>query len=411
MRFILNEGENHGIDGNHRSWPVVGIFVFFCHKKHPLDCVKNILYNRQVGLSKVIASNERIDYNHFLMSKEYRKILIIKPSALGDIALALPVLAAMRRNFSDAKISWLIRPEFAGLLEGHEYIEELIPFDRKFLGKSWYNPKAFAALIRLILKLRREKFDAVADLQGLFRTGFLSWVSGCRNRYGMIEAREFAGIFYNRKVDRDEGLRHLVDRYMKIVGAMGAEDLAVDFVFAKDGQAEGRIEDLLTRRGVEKDNYAVLIPGSAHESKCWPAGRFAKLADRIADEYGMKIVAAGTRSEGQIIEAINNQSRADIINLAGETSLKELAALLRGARIVVGNDTGPSHIAACMPVNVVVVYGWSNPWRISPYGRDECVAAGGLASRGHKIKSDKDEHSVLSVSVEGVFEKVREQLG
>ncbi|MBC8482085.1 MAG: glycosyltransferase family 9 protein [Planctomycetes bacterium] len=129
-------------------------------------------------MSKVIASNERIDYNHFLMSKEYRKILIIKPSALGDIALALPVLAAMRRNFSDAKISWLIRPEFAGLLEGHEYIEELIPFDRKFLGKSWYNPKAFAALIRLILKLRREKFDAVADLQGLFRTGFLSWVSG-----------------------------------------------------------------------------------------------------------------------------------------------------------------------------------------------------------------------------------------
>ena len=102
-----------------------------------------------------------------------KTILIIKPSSLGDIVLALPALSALRKSFPDAKISWLVRPEFAALLKNHPYLTEIIPFDRKFLGKAWCNPRAFGALLSLVAKLRRSKFDLTIDLQGLFRTASL----------------------------------------------------------------------------------------------------------------------------------------------------------------------------------------------------------------------------------------------
>ncbi len=110
----------------------------------------------------------------------FKNILIMKPSSLGDIILVLPALTALRRNFPDAKISWLVRPEFAALLENHPHLDRIIPFDRKFLGKAWFHPCAFAALLALIRRLRTARFDVVFDFQGLFRTASLAWLSGCR---------------------------------------------------------------------------------------------------------------------------------------------------------------------------------------------------------------------------------------
>ena len=97
------------------------------------------------------------------MPQVFKNILIIKPSSLGDIVMALPALSALHKNFPDARISWLIRPEFASLLKDHPYLTETILFDRRFLGKAWYNPRAFASLMSLISKLRRSKFDAVIE--------------------------------------------------------------------------------------------------------------------------------------------------------------------------------------------------------------------------------------------------------
>lgn len=123
-----------------------------------------------------------------------KNILIIKPSSLGDIVLALPALSALRRNFPDAEISWLVRPEFALLIKNHPHLNRTIFFDRRLLGKAWYHPRALAGLVALIRKLRKAKFDAVIDLQGLFRTAVFGWLSGCKKRLGMTAAREFASL-------------------------------------------------------------------------------------------------------------------------------------------------------------------------------------------------------------------------
>ena len=104
----------------------------------------------------------------------YEKILLIKPSSLGDIVTALPALSALRRSFPQARISWLIRPAFAPLIEGHPHLDEIILFDRKLHAKAWYSPRAAGDLLSLLSKLRHSQFDAVLDLQGLLRTGLLA---------------------------------------------------------------------------------------------------------------------------------------------------------------------------------------------------------------------------------------------
>ncbi|HUS71782.1 MAG TPA: glycosyltransferase family 9 protein, partial [Sedimentisphaerales bacterium] len=231
------------------------------------------------------------------MHESLENILIIKPSSLGDIVLALPALTALRKSFPDAKISWLIRPEFAPLIENHPHLTDVIIFERKLLGKAWFHPYAFASLLSLIRRLRRDKFDAVIDLQGLLRTASLAWLSGCKKRFGIANAREFAHFFYTHKVAQDTDCVHLVDYYLKIIQAAGASDTQVQFVFPQDPAAADSISTLLTSHGIRADNYAVFIPGSAHSDKCWPTQRFAALADKISSRFHVSIVAAGTEYE------------------------------------------------------------------------------------------------------------------
>ena len=339
-----------------------------------------------------------------------KNILIIKPSSLGDIVLTLPALSALRRSFPDAKISWLIRPEFAPLLDNHPHLDNIIHFDRKFLGKAWYNPRAFVALLSLIHKLRLSKFDLVLDLQGLFRTASLAWLSGCKKRFGMTAAREFAHILYTHKLAQDRSCIHLVDYYLKIAQAAGAADLSVEFILNTDRTAADSVNRLLTERKVNPENYAVIVPGSAHSDKCWPVERFAALAEKISSKFGFSIVATGTKAEKSVIETLRRKTGVTIANLAGLTNLRELTALIKSARLVVSNDTGPGHIAAALGVPVVLIFGRSNPARVAPYGRSHCVAAVEPDGRGFNADSKDPKHDIKAITVDEVYQKVCEQL-
>jgi heptosyltransferase-1/heptosyltransferase-2 len=345
------------------------------------------------------------------MPEGFENILIIKPSSLGDIVLALPALTALRRSFPDSRISWLIRPEFAALLENHPHLDEIIPFDRRFLGKAWFHPGALAALVSLVRRLRNGRFDAVFDFQGLFRTASLAWLSGCKKRFGRACAREFAHIFYTDKVTQDMDCAHLVDYYLKILATAGAGERGVQFVLPRVPTAAESITRLLTAHGTASDNYAVLVPGSAHRDKCWPTSRFAELADRIAAQYDLSIVATGTEPEASVVETLRKKAHVAIANLAGETSVSELIALLRGAKLVVSNDTGPGHIAAASGVPLVLMFGRSNPLRVAPYGRKECVVATDPYGRGLDINSVDPRHDIRAITVEQVYQKVCEQIG
>ena len=344
------------------------------------------------------------------MPERLENILIIKPSSLGDIVLALPALTALRKSFPDAKISWLIRPEFAPLLENHPDVADLIIFDRKLLGKAWFHPRAFASLLELFRLLRQKKFDAVIDLQGLFRTSSLAWLTRCKKRFGIAKARELAHFFYTNKVAQDADCIHLVDYYLKIIQTITGSETQARFAFPQDPSAADKVSGLLTSHDIEPDNYAVFVPGSVHADKCWPTQRFAALADKISPQFNLSIVATGTESEKDIVESIKNLTNVPLTNLAGQTSLTELVALLKAAKLVVTNDTGPGHIAAALGVPLVMIFGRSNPVRVAPYKRPQCVAAVEPDSRGLLPDSHDTMYGINNITVARVYQKVCEQL-
>jgi len=344
------------------------------------------------------------------MAADFKNILITKPSSLGDIVMALPALTALRRKFPDAKISWLIRPEFAALLEDHPHLDEIVTFDRKLLGKAWYNPKAFISLVCLIRRLGRNKFDAIIDLQGLFRTACLAWLCGSKNRFGMADAREFAHIFYTHKVSAGPDSLHMVDYYLEVVKAAGVTGLSVHFELPPDQKAADSIENLLQQHNINSESYAVFIPCSSHLDKCWPVERFAKLAEKISSEFGLAIVATATESEKDDVDNIKNIAKVPVANFAGLTNLKELVELLRRAKLIVSNDTGPGHIAAALGKPCVFIYGCSNPARVGPYKMADCVAAIEPQSRGLDFKIDEPKFDIRNVTFEQVYQKVCEKI-
>jgi lipopolysaccharide heptosyltransferase I len=340
------------------------------------------------------------------MPDTLENILIIKPSSLGDIVLALPALTALRESFPNANISWLIRPEFAPLVQGHPHLNDTIHFDRKFLGKAWFHPRAFASLLDFITLLRRRKFDAVVDLQGLFRTASLAWLTRCKRRLGMANARELGYLFYTHKIPQDKNCVHLVDHYLKIVRAAGASEGRATFVLPSHSGAAESVKTLLNEQGLDSDNYVVLVPSSSHTDKCWPVEKFALLADKISSQFGLSIIATGTHAEKPVVDRLSRLADAPVANLAGRTTLPQLVALLKAAKLVVSNDTGPGHIAAALDMPLVIVFGRSNPARVAPYDRSDCAVAIEPDARGLRIKSKNPQHDVRHITVDDVFEKV-----
>ncbi len=344
------------------------------------------------------------------MPKSFKNILIIKPSSLGDIVLALPALTALHKSFPDAKISWLIRPEFAPLLENHPHLSDIVLFDRKFLGKAWFNPRALACLLSLIRRLRHSKFDAVIDLQGLFRTACLAWLSGCKKRFGMANARELASIFYTHKTEQNQDCIHVVDYYLKVIGDMGVSETKVQFVLPTEAAAADSANRLLISYHIKPDDYAVFVPGSAHKSKCWPAQNFTSLAEKMVSQFGLSVIVVGTGPEKTITERIVSGASVRVADFAGLTSLPELVALFKQARIVVSNDTGPGHIAAALGVPLVMIFGPSNPIRLLPYRRPETLAAVEPFGRGLKLQSSDPAHAIDAITVDEVYQKACEQM-
>jgi len=342
------------------------------------------------------------------MSEQIKKILIIKPSALGDIVLAMPAVCALTENFPNAEIHWFVRPEFAPLLENHKCVHKIVIFDRKKLGKWWCNLDAFKEFIGLIKILREEKYDVVFDLQGRFRSAIFAWFSGCKKRIGLAKTQEVTGIFYTQKVKQTKV--HLVDYFIEIIHSVSPVKEKVEFGLEAQAKAITKIQEILSENNVNKDSYIVLVPGATVDEKKWPAENFAALAEKISVKYQSGIVAVGVGSEKETIVKIQKVANVPVINLADKTNVPQLVALLAGAKAVVSNDTGPAHIAAALNVPMVLTFGFTNPNRVGPYGRPNTVAAVDGAVRGDEVESKNPEHNIKNVSVESVFELICEQL-
>ena len=273
------------------------------------------------------------------------KILIIKPSSLGDVVQALPTVARIRRKFPDAHIAWLINAELTSLLKNCPVINERVEFHRRNHSRfPW-----------LLWRLRRDRFDIVIDLQGLLRSGVMTWTTRAPRRIGMSDAREGARSFYNEIVSVPQ--THALDRYLLAASHLGCDT--------------GPVEFPLGIAPLARDRLIAVNPSARWPTKLWGDGRFAELIRRLP---ASRVVLTGAASDRLRIERLAQGCR----NLAGGTDLFELAELYARCCLVITNDSGPMHIAAAVGTPVVAIFGPTDPALTGPYGKQHVILRAGI---------------------------------
>lgn len=259
-------------------------------------------------------------------------------------------------------------------------------------------------------QLRTEHFDAVIDLQGLLRTAFFGIMTGSKERFGQAEAREFASLFYNHKIKHDTSCPHVVDFYLKMVQSVTGEPASGEFILPYDENAEDSVRRLLAGHHVIDNNYIVIIPGASNPQKCWPASNFAAVAQRVHSQFDSSLILAGSEDDKKFTQAVTSGAGIPFVDLAGRTRLAELVALLRNARLVISNDTGPGQIAGALGVPLVIIFGPTNPNRLCPYRRPETVVTADWNFAHGEIYNHEPQHNIANISVDTVYAKAVEQL-
>jgi heptosyltransferase I len=330
---------------------------------------------------------------HDLKHRDFRRILIIKPSSFGDVIHALPVLNGLRERYPGAHISWLVANSCAGLLEGHAALDEVIRFDRNRFGRIGRSMRVSLDFVRFIRDLRARKFDLVVDLQGLFRSGFLAAASGAGVRLGFASAREFGWLFYTHRVPTPDREMHAVDRNYVMGGVLGFDHVPIRFELPVQAAGRASAERLLAGNGLNPgEAYVLMGPGTRWDTKIWPAKYFADLAQRVEAESHCRVVLIGMESEVAIAREVTELAKGRVINLAGKTNLPELIALVDGAAMVVMHDSGPMHLATALKKPTVAIYGPTSASRTGPYGRGDAVARLDLECSPCYLKKLSDCH-------------------
>jgi lipopolysaccharide heptosyltransferase I len=298
-----------------------------------------------------------------------KRVALIKPSALGDIVHALPVLSALRVRFPRAHITWIVNEAYEPLLEGHPDLDATLAFDRNG-GASDF--------VRFLGRIRRQRFDLVIDLQGLLRSGLMAWLSGARRRIGLFSAREGARWAYTDVLaalgGKGQGDFHAVDRYWLVAEALGVGNLPKQFVVPI--QERDRTWTLDRLSGWQRP-WLMMNLGTRWETKRWPVRHFVELARRSTAKVGGSIILVGSEGEARLAGAFVQELPQQTLNLTGATTLGQLAAVLEQAELMVSNDSGPLHLAAALGRPVVAPFTCTSPVRTGPYGQ----AGGAVATR------------------------------
>lgn len=295
------------------------------------------------------------------------RILLVKLSSFGDVLHALPTLEALRAANPLAHITWLVEAAYAPLLSGHPALDEvwIAPRLRPAEFFSGSNP---AALRRLLRQLRAQPFDLVLDLQGLLKSAV--WVARAQSprKVGYAKTRELSYLPLTERVPPFDPEAHAVRRYLNLAHYLGAPPAPPRFRLGLDAAAD--ISALIPAESARP--LAVLHPGARWASKLWPPASWANLAEWF-HARGFHLAVTGSPADRELAAGITAQCRAPLINLAGATSLSQLAAILRKTRLAVTTDTGVMHLAASLGTPATALFGPTAPWRTGPFGEGHQV--------------------------------------
>ncbi|TAN41355.1 MAG: glycosyltransferase family 9 protein [Nitrospirae bacterium] len=328
-----------------------------------------------------------------------RRILIVKPSSLGDVVHSLAILNVLRSCFPAAGIDWVIAKGLEGLLEGHPMIRRLIVIDKdrwRDLSRAFGTMKE---LRELSAALKEGKYDLVVDLQGLLRSGIMTRLTNAPVRVGFADAREGSSNFYTHKVMGGRHI-HAVDRYLKIASSLGCVTGRVTFPFPDLKDDRQMADELKERYGA----YAVLVPGARKPANRWPARCFGELSSRLP----VQTLVVGSPGDRELAEEVVGHSGGTALSIAGKTDLRGLISVVKEALFMVSNDTGPMHIAAAFGVPVFALFGPADPVRTGPYGAGHHVIRSGAACAPCFKRNCENPHCMTDIPVDAVYEQITE---
>ena len=331
-----------------------------------------------------------------LRSAEFSRILLIKPSALGDVVHTLPVLVKLRARYPRAQIDWLITPENAEVVRYHPALSNVVLFARRDFSKRGRRWRAFVSFFDLLKQIRSAKYELIIDMHGQVRSAFFALISGARVRIGFDRpvkrgltvsaehdlknipshgwrgAREGSWIAYTHRIPIPTLDVHAIDRYLWVAPLLGLDDNPPDLTIHLSPQATNKVNRLLEEHGVPVSKpLVVLVPGTIWETKHWTIEGFAGVARQFLQD-GFAVALAGTTRDQQRCRQIA-AAAPGTCDLSGKTTPADLAALIRRAEVAVTNDSGSMHVAASLGKPMVSVFGPTNPVHIGPYERPESV--------------------------------------
>jgi lipopolysaccharide heptosyltransferase I len=325
-----------------------------------------------------------------LKSRQFRRILLIKLSALGDVIHTIPVLNRLRRRYPAAQIDWLLTPALAEMLQGHPAISRVLLFEREKWSAPW---SALASVGRLARELRAANYDLVVDMHGQFRTALLTLATGAPVRIGFDRpraqvwgasarsmpaeakrhawkgAREGSWLAYTHHIAIPTLDVHAIDRYLSVSPMLGLDHGEPDFSFPIARAAEQRVERMLGGSGTRR--LLTIAPGTVWETKHWRREGFAEVARHFLKK-GFAVALIGAGRERETCREVA-AAAPGVIDLAGETTLSDLAALIRRSTVCLTNDSGPMHLAVALDRPVVSVFGPTDEIWIGPYRRPDAV--------------------------------------
>ncbi|MFW6413992.1 MAG: lipopolysaccharide heptosyltransferase II [Verrucomicrobiota bacterium] len=294
------------------------------------------------------------------------KILVIKPSSLGDIVHTLPAVHLLKKSFPESEISWVVNESYAELVERSPDVDEVIIFRRK----QWSHPRHWDEVGEFIRKLRDENFDVALDFQGLLRSGIIARFSGTRRRIGFQNARECAGWFYNEKVLIPANISHAVMKNVFLVRSAFHLTSPVEMpeLISYDNDKK-MVGALLRAYDLQTGSPLIAIaPTSRWPSKTWPVNFFVNVINKLYEHRpDADVVILGTDSEKDIGNLISKGAEGRPRNLMGELNFGMLIEFLQCCQSLLVCDSGPMHLAAALGTPVVALFGATSPEMTGPF--------------------------------------------
>ncbi|MGA8734759.1 MAG: glycosyltransferase family 9 protein [Terriglobales bacterium] len=340
---------------------------------------------------------------------------MVRLGSMGDIIHTIPAVAALRRAFPEVSIGWIVEERWAELLctlpeprsgprsPRRPLVDRIHTVNTKTWRKSPFSTQTWEQIAAGFSELRAQRYEVAVDFQGALRSAVLARWSGAPTIYGFTQPREnVASMFYTREVIARGS--HIVQQNLSLAEAVAHTSLEAPTIEFPRDEA---IEKLCEERSRHAGNFALLNPGAGWGAKRWPAKRYGEVAKRLAEE-GVKSLVNFGPGEEPLMGAVESASAGAAKGIS--CSITELIALARHARLFIGGDTGPMHLAAALGVPVVAIFGPTNPARNGPFGTRSIVLRSPVSPTTHS-RSPEPDPGLLEIGVAEVVAAARNLLG